>query len=534
MGFLSGLSTVVAPPRLRASSLSPLSDVYYTTEGWMGMLSAAGVQVSADLALTLSAVYCAVTMIADDISTMPLQLFRFREDGGKDRVRTAQRGLGIEPYTLRWQPNAYQTAKDFFGMLVGHQLLRGTAYTEIVRAPDGSIEQLVPRHPDRVRAVVLPSGRLQFRWHRPDGVIQVLSQDQMLVFRDLTSDGVNGMSRIAHGMTSFGTALAAEKFAAGFFKHGATASLALIHKGGPLDEEQKAALHTSIGLYMGGVSNAGGFALLEDDITIEKLGVEPEKAQMMASREFSISEIARWFKIPGHKLEAKVMTQAYAAREAANLEYVIQCLRPIVVGAEQSIQRDLIDNKDEYFAEFLMDALLRGDTKARADYYRTAIQFGWMNRNEVRIRENMNPAPGLDTYLEPINMQGADRTRREDDEDVERRREPRGAFGARAAILAHEAALRVIRKEIAVVRKLAERHANDGAGWQAGLREFYAEHAGFVAQVLRLPRPFADAYVARHGLMLEEHGIGVMREWEWSETSELASLALDPPWDREG
>ena len=133
-------------------------------------------------------------------------------------------------------------------------------------------------------------------------------------------------------------------------------------------------------------------------MSIQHLGIEPDKAQLLATRQESVKEVARWFGYPGHKLETDGQTQAYAAREQANLEYVVGCIRPILIGLEQGIQKDLILDKDDYFAEFLMDALFRGDLKSQAEYYAKAIQFGWMNRNEVRLRSNLNPADGLERF----------------------------------------------------------------------------------------------------------------------------------------
>ena len=97
--------------------------------------------------------------------------------------------------------------------------------------------------------------------------------------------------------------------------------------------------------------------------------MEPEKAQLLATRQHSVKDVARWFGYPGHKLETDGQTQAYAAREQANLEYVVGSVRPIVTSLEQIIQKDLILDQETYFVEFLMDALFRGDLKSQAEYY---------------------------------------------------------------------------------------------------------------------------------------------------------------------
>jgi HK97 family phage portal protein len=527
MGFLQNLPTVRGPA-IRGGGAwgeDPFHGMYsgYYPPAWGGQMSAAGVPVSPELAMCLTAMYCGTTMIAQDIATMPPHQYRRLDNGGKQRVNR----LGLET-KLRWQPNEWQTAVEFWSTVVGHMILRGWAPCEIISTPQEVIAQIIPRHPDRVQAKLLPSGRIQYTVSIIGQEPRKVPHDQMFVVRDFSSGAVVPVSRIAYGMNALGNALAAEKFAGAYFKKGITGSLLLSHKGGEMEPAEKTNLHASITQYIAGAENAGGVMLLEEDITVHELGVEPDKAQMMAVRDFGIRECARLLKMPAHKLEAAVLAQAYAAREAANLEYLISCLRPINI--EQSIQRDLIfgADKDEYFVEFLMDALFRGDTKARTEYYKAAIQFGWMNRNEVRLRENLNPEPGLDRFLEPLNMTDAD----EDGRGRRRRREPESEARIdrtqlRLLTFANAAAQRTIRKEVAALAKLAERHSNDAAAWQEGVRAFYEDHAGFVAETMRLPLPVARDYAARHGVTVATQGVKVTEDWEWQEVPNLALLAME-------
>lgn len=522
-------SSLVRPARMRAQFGDLGDDRSFMPIQWSGQLTHAGVQVSPDLAMTLSAVWRAVSGITADISTLPCQIFRYRDDGGKERVRNHPLA-----YPLRWQPNTQQTAQQFFGMVVAHQLLRGNAYVEIVPGPRGFADQLVPRHPDRVKKERLPSGRIRYRLLKSTQYEEdrYLTEEEMMHAPDvLTFDGWLGASRIAYGMQSFGGMIAAEQASQHFFSRGMTASVVATHKGGELDEDELKNIHQSLSLYASGVKNNGGILLIEEDMTIAHLGVDPEKAQLLATRQNSVKDVSRWFGYPGHKLETDGQTQAYAAREQANLEYVVGTIRPIVVNNEQAIQKDLILDKEEYFDEFLMDALFRGDLKSQADYYAKAIQFGWMNRNEVRLRSNLNPEEGLDRFLEPENM-------RDSDPEAERQRqlqsgeEPkpvgRGqSAGVRATLLAYEAGQRIVRREIAAVTKLARQHANDPDAWKAGLQSFYEDHAGFVSETLKVSILSAREYAAKHGLALTQHGVKALEGWENTVSAELAVWALD-------
>jgi hypothetical protein len=192
---------------------------------------------------------------------------------------------------------------------------------------------------------------------------------------------------------------------------------------------------------------------------------------------------------------------------------------------------------DRFFAEFLMDALLRGDLQARAQFYRFAILDGWMTRNEVRVKENLNPDTAqLDEFLEPQNMRnvttgdtvvGPPAGRPSHAPDDSGDGGPNARRSVRTTMLAIEAAQRVVRKELAAVEKAATRYASDGAAWAQWLHTFYADHAGFVAETLKLPLPLAREYAARQGTQLEAQGIAAAADWEWTVASELATWAID-------
>lgn len=538
MGFLARLSTVSSPARVRASSGDMFGPMYqgFMPASWVSTLSAAGITVTPDLALTLSAMYSGVTMIAYDLATLPLQMFRRRPDEGKDRVSPSATsletgGIGGVAYRLRWQPNDWQSATEFMGSQLAQYLLRSVAYAEITPGAGGFLGQLLPRHPDRVRPERLPSGRIRYRLAEAGGQTRYVTQDEMFVVRDLTFDGIEPVARVTYAANAIGAALAAERAAAKFFKSGMTAAMLATYKG-EKDDEDEDALHKSITRYATGVEQSFGLMLVPDDVTVTNLGVEPEKAQMMLAREWGVREIARFLRIPGSKLGIKDAV-SYNSQVQSALDYVITCLRPIAVLFEQSIQRDLILAKDTYFAEFLLEALLRGDPDARAAYYEKAIRNRWMRPSEVRLRENLNPDPELDRLSErdfQPGQGGATGGSSSGGRSAEGARH--GRLDVRAVLALHDSAVRCVRRERAAVEKLARKHADDPAGWQAALREFYGEHAGFVAQTMRLPIGLARGFAAEHGSAFEAKGLALIdgeagSAWEREEAEELAALAFD-------
>jgi HK97 family phage portal protein len=544
MGFLQRLSTVSGPLRLRAAagaSSDPFASLYssYVPPTWVGGLAASGMSVTPDLALTLSAFYSGTSMIAHDLATLPVQAFRRRDDEGKDRVRPtygagldASNGISSLAYMLRWQPNAYQTATEFFVSMVAQYLMRAKGYAEIISSPaTGFVGQLLPRHPDRVRPEMLPSGRVRYRLTELGGKPRWLTQDEMFVVRDPLDGTINPTSRVEYSAQAVGTVLAAERAAAKFFKSGMTASTVATYTG-DMEREEEEALHASITRYATGVENSFGLMLIPDDVKIANLSIEPEKAQMMAAREFGLYEVARLLHLPPHKLAIKG-TQTYASQVQSAVDYVIGCLRPIAVAFEQALQRDLVLAKDAYFFEFLLEALLRGDPDARASYYERAIRARWMRPSEVRLRENMNPDPELDKLsagdFRPGASAGSGATGTAAPASVGASRAHGSSREYVASFMAvHDNAVRCLRRERAAVAKLATKHAADVPGWQAGLRDFFADQASFIAQTMRLPVSVAREYAAQHGSELEARGVVVHSDdWERWEADELAALALD-------
>jgi len=538
MGLLQRMSSVTAPARLHATPMGDYTTAFWGGDPlpslWISSLSTSGITVTPDLAMSLSAMYSGVSMIAFDLATLPCQTFKLRDDGGKDRIRggsfSSDGGIGGLAYRLRYQPNPWQTAAEFMLSLVAQLLLRENAYAEIRPGPSNSIDQLLPRHPDRVRPERLPlSGRLRYRLEEYGGPPRYLTQDEMFVIRGLSLDGgLSGMSRVTMGSDAIGSALAAERAAGKFFKSGMAAAAVATYKSGELDQETEDRLHASITRYATGVENSFGLMLVPDDITIAKLGVEPEKAQMMLAREWGAREVARLLRIPPHKLGIAGST-SYNSQIQASLDYVITCLRPIAVLIEQAMQRDLIVAKDTYLVEFQLAALLRGDFDTQATYMEKLIRNRVMRPSEARLALNMNPDPALDRLSEQDFQPGkaAGGGSREG---------ATSGFGTRAALKAtlawHDHAARCVRRERVAVEKLARKHADDVEGWQASLRDFFAEHAQFVAKTMRLNPTVARGYAAQHGSEFETRGAAKLAddggdEWERFEADELAALAMD-------
>jgi HK97 family phage portal protein len=457
----------------------PFDDVWYERHGAM---SIAGIPVSPEGAMRLSAVWAAVRILTEGIASLPCIVYQRLDNDGKKRAP------GHPLYELlRWQPNSWQTAMEFWEMMMGHVVLRGNAYAQIVPGKRGSVDQLIPRHPDRieVQTIQTPNGpKLRYIWTPPQGEKVTLTQDEMFHLRGLSSDGVLGLSVIEHATNSLGLSLAAERYGSKFFSQGATVAAVVEHPKTLTGEAAVKNLKWSIDEQ---VKNPHGVLVLEQGMTWKQIGMKAEEAQLIATMEFGIEEVARWFNVPLHLLRSNKQAQTYASIEMFDLELVIHTFRPWAVRFEQAIRRDLITGFETYFAEFLMDALMRGDSAARAAYYNSGIMTGWLTPNEARVKENLNPIEGLDETWRPLNMTKAS----DPDEEVVPVRQQN-----RASALAYSAAERVLRRELGAVQKAVKTCAGDGAKFSTWAVTFYQEHAGVVAEAMAISPLVAGQYCA--------------------------------------
>lgn len=528
MGSLSKLQTV----RGRAvaeTAQQRTNRLWYSPEGFV--LPDSAYYVTPELAMTLTHVYSAVDIISSDFGVMTCQLFRdMGEEHGrakKSRVRSSDSGIGRVAYQLRWQPNAWQTAKAFWSTMAWQYLMRPFSFAEIVYRPgsDSWIDQLVPRHPDRIRQERLPSGRLRFKvTGEPDGKPRYITQDEAFIVRNTSTDGLHALSRIGYGAQALAAGLALQEFTRNYFENGATAALIATYKGGRMEEPEEAALHARISRFINGSENAGGIFVTDEDLSVSNLGVEPEKAQLLGLKNISGRDVARLFKIPPSWLAIEG-AQSYNSSVQDTQNYAQRCQTPIVVEFEQAIYTQLIVAQ-EYFAKFNMDYITRATLKERMESYEIGIRARVIRPSEAREREDLEPDIELDE-LSALDHRAGSQRDGADNKPKGQRRVP-AAAAVRTMLYAQDNAQRILRREKGAVEKIAKKHADNVDGWQAELKAFYADHAGVIAETMRLPIDTARAVAARHGQTLADRGIVAMdANWEREETEALVTLAMD-------
>lgn len=377
----------------RASAPSPTDDFWYHS---VGTSTASGVRITPDTAMRSSAVFACVRVLAESVGSLPLHIYK-RTSAGKEIARD-------HPLyrTLHTAPNRWQTSIEWREMMEGHLALRGNAYARKVRT--GRSLSLIPLHPDVV-TVEVDGDRIRYRVKDTDGTESVYTDEEIMHIRGLSSDGVMGLSPIELARESIGISLAAEEFGARVFQNDATPPGILTHPGAFKDNDSRANFGKSWAAAQSG-RNRGKTAVLENGITYKSVGMTNRDTQWLESRKFQINDIARIFRVPPHMI-GDLERATFSNIEHQSLEFVMHTLRPWLVRWEQAITRDLLGEGD-YYAEFTVDGLLRGDQKSRYEAYASGISAGWLTRNEARALENRNPIDGLDEPLTPLNMAAAD------------------------------------------------------------------------------------------------------------------------------
>ena len=366
-----------------------------------------GKAVTERSAMQMTAVYSCVRILAEAVAGLPLHLYRYKEDGGKEKALDHPLYL-----LLHDEPNPEMSSFVFRETLMTHLLLWGNAYAQIIRNGKGEVIALYPLMPNRMVVDRDIHGQLYYQYTRSTeeaptmkGVTVNLPPSDVLHIPGLGFDGLVGYSPIAMAKNAIGMAIACEEYGAKFFANGAAPGGVLEHPGTIKDPQR---VRESWQSTFGGSGNSNKIAVLEEGMKYTPIGISQEQAQFLETRKFQINEIARIFRVPPHMV-GDLEKSSFSNIEQQSLEFVKYTLEPWLVRWEQSIQRTLFspEEKKRYFAKFNVEGLLRGDYASRMSGYATARQNGWMSANDIRELENLDRIPtedGGDLYLINGNM----------------------------------------------------------------------------------------------------------------------------------
>lgn len=366
-----------------------------------GSQSLSGENVTEATALTYSAVWNAVALIAGTVSTLPLHLLR------KDQKKTIFVKEKRLSRIMHDQFNPYMTAQVGREVMMSHVLTWGNGYAEIVRDNYGEIKELWPIQPDRV-TIEMVDGRLMYRVRMNIEQDIILPREKVLHIAGLGFDGFQGYSVVAMARKSFGLGMALETFGSLYFGQGTHPGIIVEHPG-KLSAQSHANLKQSLTEVHSGLGKSHKLMLLEDGMTMKPIGIPPEDSQFLQSRQFQIPEVARWFNLPPHKL--KDLTRAsFNNIESEQISFVTDSILPWLVRLEQAYNLQLLNESERYqqniYTRHNVDGLLRGNAKDRAEYYRIMFNIGTLSINEIRDKEEKDPLDNefANEHFVPLNM----------------------------------------------------------------------------------------------------------------------------------
>lgn len=454
--------------------------------------TASGISINNDNALQVSTVFACIRAISEDIAKLPLKVFQDTENGKEYK---SDHSLS---YILKERPNPYMTSMAFREALTSHVLGYGNGYALIDRnSITNEVLYLWPLSPESVALKRNDSGFYYYEIKDEKGNLAKYSYADILHIKGLGFNGLTGYNVIQYARESLGSAKAAEKFGAKFFANGANVG-GVFEVPGKLSDKAYDRLKTEFSQAYSG-DNAHKTLIAEEGMKFSKASFSPDESQFLETKQFTVAEICRWFRMPPHKVADTTRAQGWSTIEQTNIDYVTDTLMPWMVRWEQAINSSLLryeEKEDGYYVKHIADALLRGDTSSRYNAYAIGRQWGWLSVNDIRSKEDMNPIDGGDKYLTPLNMTDNSGNDNAETDDVEVDNELDASTG-QLTILIADAAARIANAE----KREIGLHLNK-KNFTSWVDSFYKRFEKYCVRVL-LPITKASNVIA--GQMISEN-----------------------------
>lgn len=388
------LDRLIGPALLSSASVSSwrLSDVPGFLFG-RSRESSSRQHVDAFTSLSLSAVFAGVRFLSEIMSALPLDVYRKLPSGGKECALTHP-AYSI----LAAEPNPWMTAKTFRQVMEWNRLLGGRACAEIVWTGGGNVAEVWPLEWWRVQ-----EKKDDGLYYLVDGKRRIEPAD-MIYVPLVTQDGVRGCSFLEYAVESLGLGLSAQQCAALFFGNGSKPGGVLTHKANPT-KPQRQELRESWDDTHAGPANKhkvavlwGGWEYQPNDGTMT-----PEQSQLLESRRFTVEEVSRWLNIPPHHL-SDLTRATFSNIEQQGINFVVNCLTPMLVSYEQEYDRKLLQPPTLYSKHNVM-GLMRGDSAAQGAHFKDMFGIGVYSINDICEILDVNPiGPMGDLRFIPVNM----------------------------------------------------------------------------------------------------------------------------------
>ncbi|MEN9807213.1 MAG: hypothetical protein RL756_1733 [Pseudomonadota bacterium] len=394
------------PQRKASDPLSLLRDIYG------GATSSSGITVNYQTALQCSVALACARVIAEGMSQVPCRLMR--SDGLMHEAAMDDPRYEL----LESAPSEFQTAVEFFDQIGMHLVLAGNAYVWVNRV-NGRATELLPFEPRHV-TVERDGWTLTYRIKPDDGASITLPASEVWHIRGPSWNGYTGLDGVHLAREAIGLSLAAEKHGSSTFRNGARPS-GILTTDQVLTADQRTQLRESWQASQGGSENAGRVAVMSNGMKFLAMSGSNVEAQFLEARAFQVEEVCRHFRVMPIMVGYANNTTTYASAEQMFLAHVVHTMGPWYRRVEKSASMALLSPEERAGGlawKFFPNALMRGASQARADFYTKLFNVGALSPNEIRALEDMNPYPGGDERRVPMNMEAPDDDRDSDRDDT--------------------------------------------------------------------------------------------------------------------
>lgn len=397
MGLRSAIARIFA-----ARQSSEPADPFYQRVPWTGR-TLAGIAVTPDTAVTVPAVWACLRYLSQTVAVLPWFVLKEGKNGGERNITHPVATL------LGRRPSPEWSSMQFRETLTHWALRWGNGYAEIERDAIGRPAALWPIHPERVEPRRDPAtGKLFYSVQNGVKPSVDIAAEDMFHLRGF-GEGPVGVNVMQYAAESIGWARAAMLFGAAFFGNGMTVS-GVVETKRPLDEPGMRRLMAKLGQLYRGARNANRVAILDADMSYKAVGIEPDKAQFLGTNQHLVQEICRWFGVPPHKV-ADLSRGTFANIESQSIEVVVDSIFPWVKRFEEEADFKLFGaNRPGFYTRMSLTALLRGDSAARAAFYKTMREMGVYSANRILQLEDENTiGPDGDKLIVQSNMTTLDK-----------------------------------------------------------------------------------------------------------------------------
>jgi len=355
--------------------------------------SAAGVTISREGALKLSAFWRGVNLRSDYIARLPLEVKR-KTDRGKE--------LATEHAVYRllmYQPNPEQNAFTLKKTAEAHQIMAGNGYVYVRRLGNGVPSELWNLDPDNTWPVRV-GGKLWYVTRIDYGNGQTewrkLLKEDVIHLKGLGWDGLCGYPFLRIARETLGLGLAANEYVSRYFRNNAEPRV-LISIPGTMAPDAQTQFVDQWNKMHQGLENSHRTAIITQGGKVERLSLTAQDSQLLEQRKFTLIEIANMLGLPPHKVGASDRI-AYNSLEQENQAFADDTLEPRMSEWEQELHNKLLSERekalDSHIIRFDRNELVRADLTARAAYLEKAVKGPWMTPDEGRAGEGLSPYPG--------------------------------------------------------------------------------------------------------------------------------------------